>query len=159
MLDVGTKLDTGKTINMHRAVAAKTGTPKRFITQPWAIAFKHLTDEGYIVSAASNIVVKVKVDPATGTPTVQNDPTDATRVLEIGTGKNPRGIVVSSTDKTAYVMNYISRDVTVIDLTCSVERATATLSSANLPIAGTQDDKVQIGKEVYFTSIGTFDPA
>ena len=56
VIDTGTKLDAGKTINMHRAVAAQTGTPKRFITQPWAIAFKHLVDEGYVVSAASNIV-------------------------------------------------------------------------------------------------------
>jgi len=59
--------------------------------------------------------VKVKVDAATGAATVQSDPTDTTRVLEIPTGKNPRGIVVSASDKTAYVMNYVSRDVTVID--------------------------------------------
>ena len=42
---------------------------------------------------------------------VQNDPTDNTRVLEIPTGKNPRGIVVNSTFK-AYVMNYVSRNMT-----------------------------------------------
>ena len=64
---------------------------KRFITQPWAIALKHRADEGYVVSAASNIVVKLKFDPAHRAPTVQNDPVDPTRVLEIPTGKNPRG--------------------------------------------------------------------
>lgn len=159
VLDLGLGKDAGRTINMHQAVARQTGTPKRFITQPWAIAFKRQADEGYVVSAASNIVVKVKIDPATGAPTVQNDPSDATRVLQIPTGKNPRGIVVSSADKTAYVMNYVSRDVTVIDLTGAVEKVTATLASASLPVAGTPDDTVQIGKELYNTSIGQFDPA
>jgi uncharacterized protein (TIGR03437 family) len=158
VIDLGAKTDAGKTINMHSAVAAQTGTPKRFITQPWAMAFKHSADEGYVVSAASNIVVKVKVDPATGAATVQNDPTDSTRVLEIPTGKNPRGIVVTSSDKTAYVMNYVSRNVTVIDLSGNVEKVAATITSSSLPAAGTAADRIQIGKELYYTSIGEFDP-
>jgi uncharacterized protein (TIGR03437 family) len=157
VIDTTSRRDAGRTINMHTAVAEQTGTPKRFITVPWAIAFKNRVDEGYVISAASNIVVKVKVDPATGAPTVQNVPTDATRTLQIPTGKNPRGIVVNSSDTTAYVMNYVSRDVTVIDLTGPAERVSATLRSTNLPEAGTQDDKIQIGKELYHTSVGEFD--
>ncbi len=80
-------------------------------------------------------------------------------MLEIPTGKNPRGIVVSSNDKFAYVMNYVSRDVTVIDLSGSAEKVTATLPSASLPAPGTLDDKIQIGKELYHTSVGEFDAA
>jgi len=159
VIDTSARKDAGKTINMHAAVSAQTNPAKRFITQPWAIAFKHKADEGYVISAASNIVVKVKIDPVTGAPAVQSDPTDVSRVLEIPTGKNPRGIVINSTDQTAYVMNYVSRDVTVIDLSGSVEKATATLKSSNLPAAGTLDDKIQVGKELYHTSIGEFDPA
>jgi uncharacterized protein (TIGR03437 family) len=158
VIDTGSKTDAGRTINMHQAVGSQTNPAKRFVTQPWAMAFKHQADEGYVVSAASNIVVKVKIDPSTGAATVQSDPTDTTRVLEIPTGKNPRGIVVSTSDKTAYVMNYVSRDVTVIDLSGSAERVSATLSSAGLPAAGTPEEKVQIGKELYHTSIGEFDP-
>ena len=159
VIDTTTRKDAGRTTNMHSAVNAQTGTPKRFITQPWAIALKNNTDEGYVISAASNIVVKLKIDPNTGAATVQNDPTDASRVLEIPTGKNPRGILLNSTDQTAYVMNYVSRDVSVIDLTGSVEKVTTTLKSANLPAAGTAEDKIHIGKELYHTSIGEFDPA
>ena len=159
VIDTTTRKDAGKTINMHSAVDAQTGTPKRFITQPWAIATKHKADEAYVVSAASNIVVKVKIDPSTGAATVQSDPSDATRVLEIPTGKNPRGIVVNSSDQTAYVMNYVSRDVSVIDLAGSVEKVTATLRSATLPTVGTTEDKIHAGKELYYTSIGEFDPA
>ena len=158
VIDTGSKTDAGRTINMHQAVGSQTNPAKRFVTQPWAMAFKHQADEGYVVSAASNLVVKVKIDPLTGAPTVQSDSTDTTKVLQIPTGKNPRGIVVSASDRTAYVMNYVSRDVTVIDLSGSAERVTATLSSAGLPTAGTPEDKVQIGKELYHTSIGEFDP-
>jgi uncharacterized protein (TIGR03437 family) len=157
VIDIATRRDAGKTINMHTAVAEQTGTPKRFITVPWAIAFKNKADEGYVISAASNIVVKVKIDPATGAPTVQNNPTDATRVLQIATGKNPRGIIVNSTDTTAYVMNYVSRDVTVINLSGAVEAVASTIRSANLPAAGSQEDKIQVGKELYHTSVGEFD--
>ena len=113
----------------------------------------------YVVSAASNIVVKLKVDANTGAPAVQSDPADTTRVLEIPTGKNPRGIVINSTDQTAYVMNYVSRDVTAIDLSGPVEKVTGTLKSADLPAAGTPEDRLHAGKELYYTSVGEFDPA
>ncbi len=159
VIDTTTRKDAGKTINMHSAVGAQTNPGKRFITQPWAIALKHKSDEGYVISAASNLVVKLKIDPNTGAATVQSDPTDTTRVLEIPTGKNPRGIVINSTDQTAYVMNYVSRDVSVIDLIGTVEKVTSTVQSANLPTAGTQEDKIHAGKEVYYTSIGEFDRA
>ena len=159
VIDTAARRDAGKTINMHAAVAAQTGTPKRFITQPWAMAFKNKADEGYVISAASNILVKVKVDPNTGAATVQNDPSDSTRVLEIATGKNPRGIVINSTDQTAYVMNYVSRDVSVIDLSGAVEKVTSTLKAASLPTAGTPEDKIHVGRELYYTSVGEFDPA
>jgi uncharacterized protein (TIGR03437 family) len=158
VIDRNTRADARQTINMHVAVARQTNTTRRFITQPWAIAFKNRADEGYVVSAASNIVVKIRVDPNTGAATVQSDPGDTTRVLQIPTGRNPRGIVINSTDSTAYVMNYVSRDVTVIDLSGAVERVTATLSSASLPERGTPEDTIHIGKELYHTSIGEFDP-
>ncbi|MFN0101762.1 MAG: hypothetical protein ACKV2U_06680 [Bryobacteraceae bacterium] len=157
-INLTSRTDANRTINMHSAVAKQTGTPKRFLTQPWAVAFKTLADEGYVISTASNVAVKVKIDPATGGATVQNDPADATRVLQIPTGKQPRGIVVNSTDTMAFVMNYVSRDVTVIDLSGSVERVIATLSSAALPTQGSADDAVHIGKELYHSSVGVFDP-
>lgn len=158
VIDGTSYLDTGRTINMHTAVRDQTVTPKLFITQPWAMAFKHAANEGYVVSAASNILVKVAVDGGSGAPTVQNDPADPARVLQVKVGKNPRGIVVNSTDTRAYVMNYISRDVSVVGLQ-GREQVLATMSSASLPEAGTQAEKVHIGKELYHTSVGEFDPA
>lgn len=156
--NITTNIDSGTTINMHAAVGAQTNPNKTFITQPWAMAFKHSGNDAYVISAASNLVVKVAVDPGSGLGTVQSDPSDTTRVLQIKTGKNPRGILINPVDTRAYVMNYISRDVTVIDLTTSPETVKATLFSASLPAPGTLADKIHVGKELYNTSIGEFDP-
>jgi YVTN family beta-propeller protein len=156
-INLGFNQDSGRTINMHKAVADQTNPTKLFITQPWAMAFKHSGLDAYVVSAASNIVVKVATDASTGAATVQSDPADPTKVQEIRVGKNPRGIVIDSVDRRAYVMNYVSRDITVISLE-GVESVIATMQSADLPAPGTKDDLIHVGKELYNTSVGVFDP-
>lgn len=153
-----TRLDAGQTINMHRAVADQTNPDKLFVTQPWAMAFKTNANQGYVVSAGSNHLVKVAVNATTGAATVQTDPLDATRVLQIKVGKNPRGIVINSTDTRAYVLNFISRSVSVINLGSVPEQVLTTMQSASLPTPGTQADKIHIGKELYNSAIGDFDP-
>ena len=150
--------DAGQTINIQSAINAQTNPTKLFATQPWAIAFKNNADQAYVVAAASNVVVKLAVNTTTGAPTAQMNPSDSTQVLEIPVGKNPRGIVINSADTRAYVWNYVSRDVSVIDLTQSLEKVIATLSSSALPAPGTPDDKVHAGRELFFTSVGVFDP-
>jgi YVTN family beta-propeller protein len=157
-IDLSTNTDAGKTINMHLAVKNQTNPTKLFNTLPWAIAFKQSANEGYVVIAASNVIVKVVVDPATGLATVQNDPADPTRVLQLKAGKNPRGIVINNLDTRAYVMNYVSRDLTVLNIS-GPETVLAQVKSANLPAPGTFEDKIQVGKELYNTSVGEFDPA
>jgi YVTN family beta-propeller protein len=158
LINRNTNKEVGPPLNMHLAVAQQTNPDKFFHTIPWAIAFKNNADEGYVISAASNVVFKLAVDPTTGAASVQSDPLDPTRVLQVHVGKNPRGIVVNGTDTRAYVMNYVSRDVSVLDLTSAPEQVLSTLRSDNLPALGTLADKIQVGKELYNTSIGVFDP-
>jgi hypothetical protein len=55
-------------------------------------------------------------------------------------------------------MNYVSRDVSVIQLTTSPETVIATLQSAPVPLPGTVADLIHVGKELYNTSVGVFDP-
>ena len=156
-INLTTNLDAGLTINMQQAVANQTNPARRFVSVPWAIAFEHAAGEGFIVSAASDVVVKITVDSSTGAPAVHNDPADATRVLEIPTGKNPRGIVVNASDTRAYVMNYVSRNVTVIDLTVAPELVLATLKADRVPKGRRLEAMIHLGKELYNTAIGTFD--
>ena len=68
--------------------------------------------------------------------------------------RNPRGIVLYAGDSRDYVMNYISRDVTVIDIASYPEKAIATLRSTAAPAAGSFEDLIQIGKELYKSSTG-----
>ena len=91
VLDRAASADTNQTINMHLAVAQQTGLPKLFITQPWAIAFKNLSNQGYVISAASNIVVKVVVDPSDGSAEVQNEPARPDTRAADRRGKEPAG--------------------------------------------------------------------
>ena len=158
VIDRATNSDANQTINMHLAVGQSPGSDL-FHTIPWALAFAHNSNEAFVLSAASNIVFKIVVDPATGAADVQLDPSDPTKVLQLQAGKNPRGIVINPDDTLVYVMNYVSRDVTVIDLTTQPEHVVGTLSSAALPAPGTVADLVHVGKELYNTSVGEFDPA
>lgn len=156
ILNTATNTDTGLTINLHKSVATQPeGTRKLFLANPWAIAFKSNENTGYVVSAASNVLVRIQVDPTSGAITVTPNPIDNS-VLEIPVGRNPRGIVINNTDTRAYVMNYVSRDVTVLDITRFPEQIVATLRSAQLPAAGSQEELILVGNELYNTSVGEF---
>jgi YVTN family beta-propeller protein len=159
VIDLTRNADSQQTINMHAAVKAQTSPAKLFITVPWAIAAKHSEDEAYVVSASSDVVVKVGLSRANGAASVINDPssTAQTKVLQIPSGKNPRGIVINSADTRAYVMNYISRDITVLNIERGQDKAIATMRSAALPAPGSGDDVIHAGKELYNTSVGEFD--
>ena len=65
--------------------------------------------------------------------------------------------MLNSADTRAYVMDFISRDVAVVDISGNDPTKYATLAriqSAALPAAGTVDAIVQRGKQLFNTSIG-----
>jgi YVTN family beta-propeller protein len=159
VFDVAAKTElTGGTINLHAAVKAQTFTPKLFVANPWAIAFKHASNDGYVASAASDVLVKISLDD-NGVPSVVSVPAegDTTRVALIEVGKNPRGVVVNNADTRAYVLNYISKDVSVIDLTASPEAELARIQSVDLPAAGSDGEKFLLGNQLFNSSRGQFD--
>lgn len=153
-IDLTRQVDIGETINMHVAVKDQQATPKRFLTQPTVAAAKHREDELWVLATSSDFAVKVRVDRGNGKATVVSSGSPS-RVGGVATGKNPRGIVINSTDSRAYVMNYITRDVTVINL--SNDSVSATLQSASMPVPGSTDDLIHTGKDLYHSSIGEFD--
>lgn len=159
VFDVASKAELpGGTINLHAAVRSQTFTPKLFVANPWAIAFKHNSNEGYVVSAASDVLVKIRIDD-NGIPGVVSVPAegDTTRVALIDVGKNPRGIVINNADTRAYVMNTISKDVSVVDLTVDPEVEIARIQSAELPPPGSDAEKFLLGNELFHSSRGSFD--
>lgn len=129
-----------------------------FHAVPWAVAFKHQADVGYVVSLSSNVVVKVQLDangtPSFGAPTAAGAPSGIVRVL---VGQGPRGIAINGADTRAYVANENSRDLSVIDL--ATDRVIATVPTADLPAPGTDDARRLIGKAVFDSSTGVSLPA
>jgi YVTN family beta-propeller protein len=146
---VGAQLQS---INLNRGINFEAASPnKLFIGMPWHMVFERDSNEGYVVASAANILVKVTLD-ANGTPTI-NAPTqagDLGNIVRIKTGQNPRGIALNSTDTRAYVMNEVSRDVTVVDLT--TDKVLSTVQSAALPVPGSAAATVLYGKGIFFSS-------
>ena len=58
VFDITTDTDSGQTINMNNGVENEDPAVKLFITNPIAIAFKRSGKEGWVVSAATNRIIR-----------------------------------------------------------------------------------------------------
>ena len=153
VIDLDTDTE-GATINMNKGINLEAASPSRvFLAVPWAAAFAHRSNTGYVVASASNLIVKVDLD-ANGTPTINAPQTagDPGNVVRVFVGQNPTGIVINSDDSRAYVANEVSRDVSVVDL--STHQVMATVSSSKLPAPGSDEARLLIGKAVFNSSTG-----
>lgn len=161
----------GGALNLHLgARVAEAGKPRLFFANPWAIAFTTQSGAGnaYAVSAGSDLLVKLNVDAGgvlTFTNTISttrtidlNDPNNPTTSGR-DAGKNPLGLVIRDTgvpsQRKAYVMNYVSRNVSVVNL--SSDSVSKVINLTDLPLPGTPDEQLLVGKEVFFASRGNFD--
>jgi hypothetical protein len=128
------------------------------VGDPIAIAFERNGKKGWLVSAATNRLIKVLRD-ANGTPTI-NAPTaplpagQFSNVVRVEVGKNPTGVVLNSTDTRAYVLNFISRDVSAVDIAAAKPFEKARIESAALPPLNSLAQKILRGHELFNTSIG-----
>jgi YVTN family beta-propeller protein len=154
----GPNLDLG-------AQVPETGKPTLFFSNPWAIAFTSQTGNGsgYVVSAGSDLLVKVNV-AADGTISFTVGPT-TTRYIDLNdrnnpaasgdnAGKNPRGIVINDAGTTAYVANFVSRNVSIVDLTN--DSVIGAIRTTALPPRGTELETRLVGAEMFFASRGHF---
>ncbi|HEY2951980.1 MAG TPA: beta-propeller fold lactonase family protein, partial [Verrucomicrobiae bacterium] len=154
-------------LNLHLgARTPEAGKRKLFFANPWAIAFTTQSGAGaaYAVSAASDLLVKLTVVAdgtlsfTVGSETTRyidlNEPTDSA-TSGANAGKNPQGIVISSDGGLAYVANFLSRNVSVVDLTN--DTVIAVVSIADLPAPGSVGETNLVGAEMFFSSRGHFD--
>jgi len=158
---------TNKFLNLHLGARdPEPGKPRLFFANPWAIAFTTQAGAGnaYVVSAASDVLVKLNVaadgklsftgDGDTTRYIDLNDPTNpATRGADAG--KNPQGIAITSDGGRAYVANFISRNVSVVDLTNDM--VVAVVPTSDPPTPSSAGETNLVGAEMFFSSRGNFD--
>jgi YVTN family beta-propeller protein len=173
-IDTVRDVEAFPTLNMNAGVNLEPVGKRLFSTNPVAIAFKHAAAEGFVALGATNRLLRVTVDEH-GVPTI-NPPQNASDLGNIVRielkgfyesflsdprdtigGKNPRGIVIDSSDHFAYVMDFVSRDVAIVDVFGNdpTQYLTATrFHTTALPPPGSVDAIVLRGKQLFNTAIG-----
>ncbi|HZO59644.1 MAG TPA: YncE family protein [Solirubrobacterales bacterium] len=155
-----------KFANLHLgARQPEAGKKKLFFANVWGIAFTKRSGSGnaYVISSGSDLVVKMNVD-GSGKLTNTVD-ADTTRYIDLNdpanpatqggnAGKFPQGIAINRQGTRAYVSNFVSRNISVIDLT--QDRVIKVIRTAPLPGPGTPEEVVTVGAEIFFSSRGIF---
>lgn len=152
-------------LNLNQGInLGTTPAPRLFLTNPVAMTWRPDGSDAWAVIQNSDLIVRVTVD-ANGIPTVNNPlvagPSTLVRVdlqaVAAGAlaGKAPRGIVINSAGTRAYVSNFISRSVTIVNISNPTSPAIdSTIASTATPAANTLDSVVQLGAELFFTGRG-----
>ncbi|MEO8426687.1 MAG: CHRD domain-containing protein [Verrucomicrobiota bacterium] len=154
-------------LNLHLGARdPEPGKHKLFFANPWAIDFTSQSGAGsaYIVSAASDLLVKANVaadgqlsftvDGNTTRYIDLNDP-DNPATSGANAGKNPQGIAITADGRRGFVVNAVSRNVSVLNL--ETDSVIGVVRTANLPPPGSPAETRLVGAEVFFSSRGNFD--
>jgi YVTN family beta-propeller protein len=156
-----------ETFNMNKGVQLEAVGKKLFPTNPSALAFKRGgAFEGFVLSRATDRLVRLVLDgnnkPTINAPLAAGDPGNVVRI-EVGVdaagdtrNSSPEGVVINGSDSRAYVMNLVSRDVSVIDISGNDPvkyKEIARIASAALPNDAFALQLLR-GKELFNTSIG-----
>ena len=139
-------------------------TPRLFFTNPVAMAWRPDGSDAWIVVQQADALVRLTIDadrhPTIGAPLVAG-PGSIVRVdLQATTGteiegKAPRGLAINSTGDRAYVFNFVSRSITVVDISNPTAPAIAgTARASDLPAGGTTDAVAHLGAELFYTGRG-----
>jgi YVTN family beta-propeller protein len=170
-INAGSQSDgsAGKFLNLHLGSRTpEQGKKRLFFANPWAIGFTGQRGSGaaYVVSSGSDLLVKVNVS-GNGTLSFTGGPM-TTRYVDLNdpanpatsgsnAGKNPQGIVVNTRGTRAWVYNFVSRNISVVNL--RTDQVIRTIRYAALPAPGSQDEIIAVGAEMFFGSRGFFNPA
>jgi DNA-binding beta-propeller fold protein YncE len=152
-------------LNLNRGInLATTPEPKLFLSNPVSMAWRPNGADAWIAVQNADLVVRLTADvngaPTVGSPLVAG-PSSIVRVdlqdvsgTDIA-GKAPRGIAINRTGTRAYVSNFVSRSITVIDIENGAAPAiVGTAKSAKLPKAGSEDAMALLGAELFYTGRG-----
>ena len=134
-----------------------------FFANPWGIAFTKQSgsEAGYAISAGSDLLVKVNI-AADGTLSFTGGPTSTLSIdlndpknpatSGFNAGKTPQGIAITDDGKTAYVANFVSRNISIVSL--ATDKVTNVIRTTALPAPGSKQELSLVGAEMFFSSRG-----
>lgn len=152
-------------LNLNQGLnLATTPAPRFFMTNPVAMAWRPDGNDAWVVIQNSDLVTRLTID-ASGVPTISAPlvagPSQIVRVdLQAVTGgliagKAPRGIAINGDGTRAYVSNFVSRSVSVLDISNPTSPAiVGTALSTSPPRPGSVEEFTQLGAELFFTGRG-----
>jgi YVTN family beta-propeller protein len=159
----GTDVRRRAPLNLNQGVnLATTPAPTLFLSNPVAMAWRPDGSDAWVVIHNSDLEVRLTVDangiPTIGAPLVAG-PSSIVRVdlqnVDRRPGKAPRGIAIDRRGHRAFVYNFISRSVTVLDISKpTAPEIVATARASALPLRGTQEAVAHLGAELFFTGRG-----
>jgi DNA-binding beta-propeller fold protein YncE len=148
-------------LNLDRGLNQDTATqPVFFHTVPTGIAWTPDGSEAWICIQNSDVLVRMVVD-ANGIPTINAPVTSGVSSIDrvdlenAGGGlacKAPQGLVIDGAGERAFVLGFVSRSISVVDLATGA--IVDTEQSAALPAAGTPEEQIHLGTELFFAGRG-----
>jgi YVTN family beta-propeller protein len=149
-------------LNLNRGVNLDTALePRLFFSNPVAMAWRPDGSDAWIVVQNSDVIVRLTVNP-NGIPTIgaplapgpgQIVRVDLVENLNPGeiAGTAPKGIVIDGSGSRAFIYNFTSRTVSVIDISNpTLPTVVATRNVSEIPV----DATVQLGATLFHTGRG-----
>ena len=155
-------------LNLNQGInLSTTPAPKLFMSNPVAVTWRPNGADAWIAVQHADLITRVTVD-GSGIPTINAPlaagPSSIVRVdlqAVSGTqilGKAPQGIAINSTGTRAYVFNFISRSVSVIDISNATAPAiVGTALASALPNPISSAGATHLGAELFFSGRGPQD--
>ncbi|MBI3249367.1 MAG: beta-propeller fold lactonase family protein [Deltaproteobacteria bacterium] len=152
-------------LNLNQGInLATTPAPRLFLSNPVAMAWRPDGSDAWVVVQNSDLLVRLTVDGG-GIPTINAPlvagPSSIVRVdLRTQAGLKtvadaPRGLAINSTGSRAYVYNFISRSVSIVNIENATAPAiVASKPAAKLPTINTADATAHLGAALFYTGRG-----
>ncbi len=155
-------------LNMNQGInLATTPAPRLFMTNPVAMAWRPDGSDAWIAVQNSDLIVRLTVD-VNGIPTVSAPlvagPSSIVRVDLLNPpsshipGKAPQGIAINSTGSRAYVNNFVSRSISVVNISSPTAPViVGTALATPLPGPATIEETALLGAELFYSGRGPQD--